>query len=419
MNKKDTKSKETKNSDQIIVYQNDQIVKSPEFKSDLEIVTQTRGKKPSKLKMLHAQTQTFIQLAQENASVISFGITITYPTDKDYLQSWSSLHQRIIDILSRLYKLPIYGILLSIEIHKEKLLSKEKRRPMHQSRLKGRPHLHICLMLYNDFLCPSISKIENHIRGETNLNFDLQVTQFIPDDSTKGLFNIKNWFLYCLKEAKDPTSQRFLKKFLNLSTSSFLFSGHPDSYQPCEDLAQLFNQCDFNLRHFNDPGQIISDELSLIDKDLFKHLPFVPQTNSDVLKVSFFLNGILKSLNYAIWPGKTYICRLQEGARATWEEYLALSELYTLIIKQFPIKTQELLINSRPFNLYVRDYQKLDFNWLPQVTIAEHLVELRDGIFDLRTGEFKPHFEDTNLGLISCSTFWPQFTFQNLPWPSP
>lgn len=109
----------------------------------------------------------------------------------------------------------------------------------------------------------------------------------------------------------------------------------------------------------------------------------------------------------------------REGARATWEEYLALSELYTLIIKQFPIKTQELLINSRPFNLYVRDYQKLDFNWLPQVTIAEHLVELRDGIYNLRTGEFKPLFEDTNLGLISCSTFWPQFTFQNLPWPSP
>lgn len=121
--------KNHKNAIQLFVQnRTNQIYKDPEFNQELESVTQTRGKQPSRLKMLHARTQTFIQLAQENASVISFGITITYPTDKDYLQSWSSLHQRIIDILSRLYKLPIYAILLSIEIHKEKLFSKEPKK---------------------------------------------------------------------------------------------------------------------------------------------------------------------------------------------------------------------------------------------------------------------------------------------------
>ena len=46
------------------------------------------------------------------------------------------------------------------------------------------------------------------------------------------------------------------------------------------------------------------------------------------------------------------ICKLRVGAKATWQEYLELFELYTRIIKQFPIKTQELLTESRAFNIY-------------------------------------------------------------------
>jgi hypothetical protein len=373
--------------------------------------------------MLHAKTQTFIQSAQEEASVISFGITITYPLDKDYIQTWSALRTRIQDILHRLYHLPIYCLLLSIEIHKEKSHKKsdkeKKRRPMHQSRLKGRPHLHLCLMLYNDFLCPSINKLEQILQAPTSLNADLQVIQFPPDDPTKGKFNVKNWFLYCLKESKDSTSQRFLNKYLNFSSSAFLFSGHPDCFDSCSNLANIFNQSKYNLIFLNNFGHFFSNDLTINDNTFFNHLPFVPQTNSDVLKVSHFLNAILKRLKLAIWPGKTHLAKLKLRAKATWEEDLQLSHLYTIILQKVPIKAQELLINSRPFNLYLRDYQKLDFNWLPQVTILSYLIELSDGIYNLRTGTFTPHSHttDSQVGLVSCSTFWPDLTFQNLHWP--
>ena len=366
--------------------------------------------------MLHSYTQTFIQRAQEDGSVVSFGITITYPLDKDLNESWALLKTRISEILKPLHPLPIYCLLLSVEIHKEGVIAKtsKKRRPNHQSRLRGRPHIHICLMLYNDFLCPSISKLEESLRSPSNLNFDLQIKHFVPDDSTKGKFNIKNWFLYCLKENKDLTSQRFLKKYLKYPTSSFLISGHPDSYKACDDLASVFNQCHYNLFHVDAPDECGEDnELSLTDTTLINRLPFVPQTNSEVLKVSVFLSPVLKRLNLAIWPGKTHLCKLRFGAKATWQEFISLSQLYTLILEKFPIKTQELLMQSRAFNLYTRDYNKLNFNWLPQVIVSTYLFEFGDGIYNLRTGEFKPHSE-IKLGLVSCSTFWPEIRFQDL-----
>ena len=64
--------------------------------------------------------------------------------------------------------------------------------------------------------------------------------------------------------------------------------------------------------------------------------------------------------------------------------------------------------------IYRCDYKKLDFNWLPQVQIAGHLIELGDGIYNLRTGDFTAH-SGNDLGLLSCSTFWPEITFQDLP----
>ena len=132
------------------------------------------------------------------------------------------------------------------------------------------------------------------------------------------------------------------------------------------------------------------------------------------MKVSNFLDALLKYYDLAIWRGKSHLCKLQVVAKATWQEFIELSELYTLIIRRFPIKTQELLMQSRAFNLYSRDYNKLTFNWLPQVNIAGYLVELRDGIYNLRTSEFKPNSE-INLPLISCCSFWPDRTFQKRP----
>ena len=271
----------------------------------------------------------------------------------------------------------------------------------------------MCLMLYNDFLCPSINQLETSLRDSARLNFDLQVNQFRPDDSTKGRFDTKNWFLHCLKETKDPITQQFLKKYFNWPSSAILFSGHSQSYDACNDLTCVFKQCYFKLYHI--PRLITKYQGTPSTQGTpLNPLPFVPQTNSDVLKVSHFLNAVLTFFKLAISPGKTHLSQLQVGAKATWQDFIELSELYTLIIQKFPIKTQELLMASRPFYLYTRDYNKLNFNLLPQITIPPYLIELRNGIYNFRTGKFTKHSENT-LTLISCSSFWPEITFPDLP----
>lgn len=168
--------------------------------------------------------------------------------------------------------------------------------------------------------------------------------------------------MYCLKETKEKTSQRFLEKFLKWPSSSFLFSGHKESFNACANLTSAFNKCNFKFYHFNTPSYFLSPSPEI---NHLNQLPFVPQTHSEVLKVSHFLTALLKTLNLVIWPNKTHLCKLKPGSKATWEEFIELSELYTLIVKQYPIKTQELFMQSRAFNLYTRDYKKLNFNWLP------------------------------------------------------
>jgi hypothetical protein len=218
------------------------------------------------------------------------------------------------------------------------------------------------------------------------------------------------------KRSQRANKSTIFKKNLNFSSPSFLFSGHKESFDACTDLVSVYNKCNYNLQHYASPNYFISNDWPVKKANHLNQLPFVPQTNSDVLKVSYFLSAVLKFLNLAIWPDKTHICKLKIGAKATWEEVMELSELYTLIIKQYPIKTQELLMQCRAFNFYTRDYKKVNFNWLPQITIPAYLIEVLDRIYNLRTGEFKP-YSDIDLGLVSCSSFWPNTTFQNLPWP--
>ena len=105
--------------------------------------------------------------------------------------------------------------------------------------------------------------------------------------------------MYCLKEAKDQTSQRFLRKYLNTTSSSFLYSGYKESFDACANLTSIFNQCDFNLQHLSEYSHIVSNGWPLPETSSYNQLPFVPQTKSEVVKVTLFLDAILKHLNIA------------------------------------------------------------------------------------------------------------------------
>ena len=82
---------------------------------------------------------------------------------------------------------------------------------------------------------------------------------------------------------------------------------------------------------------------------------------------------------------------------------MPISDFYAKLVKSLPVKGQELLNNSRSFNLYIRNYSKLLFHWPPEITVSTHLVELKDRIYDFRIGELS--LVD-NWGLTSCGSHW-------------
>jgi hypothetical protein len=116
----------------------------------------------------------------------------------------------------------------------------------------------------------------------------------------------------------------------------------------------------------------------------------------------------------AVWPDRKHVCRLIPNARASWVRGGTISDFYGSLLIKLPVKAQELLNNAPSFNLYIRDYSRLDFHWLPQISVETNLVELQDGIYDFRIGQLS---SSSDWGLTSCASNWLNHSFNNLPWP--
>jgi hypothetical protein len=371
------------------------------FNAKLLEVTNTRAKNYTSKKVLHGSVQNFLNLSKEFGSTINYAVTMTFPGDVSFKESWDLLPARLSHIKKALSCFPLYSCVLGVEIHKkrkQKVISTKKLGCLHSSPLLGRPHIHMCLTLYNDFLCPTEETLSEALKFNGSDDLDLKLLS-----SAKGnRFAAKNWFFYCTKELLDPQTQEFVKSELGLESSSFLWFGDHEHRFRCERLSGFFRDSKLNLVGALIPNLFVS------------WMPLVPFSKDDTTKVSIFVKKLLELNNRAIWTDRTQVCKLISGAKASWMPEVLLSDFYTSLIKSFPVKGQELLNNSRSFNLYIRDYSKLDFNWLPRITVATHLVELSDGIYDFRIGELS---SVDNWGLTSCASYWLTLSFNNLPWP--
>lgn len=387
----------------IVFSKNLAVVDNDNFNDKLLELTNSRAKSVSSKKVLHTLVQNFLNLSSKLGSTVHFSVTMTFPGDVSFKESWDLLAVRLAHIKEALSKLPVYSCLVGVEIHKKgkskgksKVFVKKTLYSLKSSDLLGRPHIHICLSLFNDFLCPDEAELYEVLKWGDNDDLEIRLLS-----SRKG-FDVKNWFFYCCKELSDKATQQLVKSKVSLKSSCFFwFPGHKYESR-CEALSSAFRDRKLNL-----VGELIPN--------LFvSWLPLVPFSTDEGTKVSIFLKKLLELNNRAIWPDRAQVCKLIPGAQASWTPEVSLSMFYTRLMKSLPLKGQELLNNSRSFNLYIRNYSKLDFDWLPKITVETYLVELSDGIYDFRLGELLPA---DNLGLTSCASYWSYHSFNNLPWP--
>lgn len=381
----------------------EKILLNSDFNKDLSLLSNSHGKNICGHKIIHSYVQDFVGGAHRDACTLNYLITILYPNSLSVEKAWLCLENRICSLRSSLCFLPVYSALIGIEVHKKSANPKVKASPVNlanRKTLKGKPHLHICLTLYNDFLCPDVIALRAMLRCE-KLE-DIEIQALLPDDASKHRFNVKKAFLYCAKELADPLTQSLLSKYTPFQSSCILLAGHKKSVSQCEELVSVFTEVGLNLA------------LETLNSSNKVELPFVKSTDSECLKVSNFVKGFLESRNWAIWEDKLHVCQRIPGSIGTWEQGPALSELYSLMLREFPIKAQELLINSRSFNMFLKDYSKLNLKWLPQVNVDSRLIELKDGVYNFKLGEM---FNHGDWGLTSCASYWLNNSFNDLVWP--
>lgn len=385
---------------------NFEIIKKEDFGLDLTKLTRSRDKNPLKLISIHKAVQLFIMNSQEVASTISFAITITFPYDGNVIVSWEKLIGRLNIIKKLLTKIPLYSALLSIEIHKIERglkLKKDKFNMRKESKnLAGRPHIHVCLTLFNDFMCPSTTTLTELFISELGSYVDIDFRELDKDNEKSKNFNIKNWFIYCTKELKSEKTQYFLNRYLGLKSSCFFFCGHDDCFKQCNRVVESFTKCDLSL-----------DSIK-VNSLISKFFPLIEKQRNEIVTISLFLKGLLEKNQLAIWPGQTSLGQLIPGTQASWRKWVSLSDLYTTIINFLPPIGKDVFFNMKAIHMYCREYQKLNFNYLPQLSIKSNLIELKDGIYDFQLGKISSVKE---WGLTSCASSWLTYEFNNLVWP--
>ena len=93
--------------------------------------------------------------------LVHFSVTMTFPGYSSFEKSWDLLSVRLTHIKKALSNLPVYSCLVGGEIHKKnnskgksKVFIKKNLFSLNSSDLLGHPDIHMCLTLYNDFVCP-------------------------------------------------------------------------------------------------------------------------------------------------------------------------------------------------------------------------------------------------------------------------
>lgn len=162
---------------------------------------------------------------------------------------------------------------------------------MKEQRLEDCPELRLCIILYNDFLCPDSKSLEKELYISTIL------TEIKPLTSKAA---VTKWIHSCTRELKDHEMQNFFQKYLKLKSSSFLLSGHLDSKEACESLSSLYSNCNYNLLS-------LSYDKKIGGSEMLEDLPLVSKSKTVVDKLTKFVRGVLTDHHMKVWFDKEHL----------------------------------------------------------------------------------------------------------------
>lgn len=263
---------------------------------------------------------------------------------------------------------------------------------------RGFPHMHVFLTVYNDFMAPSIAKIELMLLELGFIDIDVKLVPYGNDE--KRNFDAKKMFLYTVKEGKDTKFQKFYR---NLSDTNCVrvYYGHPEFESRMTMVLSLLERS----------GVAIDKHWLIVQRPL----PSVGRSPSQQVQITEFVGNVMKMGDLRIKPGSRELFKRQLGAKYTWTPTkVTLNGAYSALWKQIP-GINDRLLNSSSWVL--KKLEDLQLDILPQVHLDAQQVELQNGVYDFKTGTFVEFYMSRSGGNTSCCSYWPNEVFTDLTFP--
>jgi hypothetical protein len=342
--------------------------------------------------------ENICQLLFLHHSCLFYSITIRLVPEegRSASEEWLAFSQLLPDVFSSLQKqLLIAGFVAGTE------MSQKDARAGRSSKLAGRPHIHIFLAAYNDFLNPSRFEIRFAF---TQLRLDVQVNALPCHNDFLLQKNVCSALRYVLKGHNDSILQEACGHYLK-SSSIWVFS---------------------NTRLQNNPFQAFSEGLKLRG---FKHrfvsagagalVPSVRRYEDLVagvrLQIAEFVRAICLQEGLAFHSDRLY--RVVSPSRYTWTAWRSASDFGSQVLGSLHLPTSYLTKyhQSAAWVLTEGEVKKLGPTVcvFPRLTFQRHLWEFNDGVYDLLAGKWGVDFPP----FTSCSMHH-RYNFDELPFPT-
>jgi hypothetical protein len=343
---------------------------------------------PTENKQLHVFIQNMLFEMRAKASLKVYGITILFPgVSKE--ESWRNVKGKVEILKTYLKQLYTAFAIIGIEAHEGRKKTKGSEEKV-QKKLAGACHIHIGLGLYNDFLAPQAHDIYSDLFG---MGFrDILVEEKAFEKYNKPCFDAKNFFVYCTKQAASQELKRLLR--LNeIEVSVTIMSG---------------------LKSFEEKLRMVAVMLFILKKEVAfetieQQLKEIENTGDEGVQVAEFMKHMM--LQDGSYLRGEEIYKLQSGSKYTYKSTgKNKRDLVSYLWERAPVKLKEKIrkASSWIFGNAIR--------LLPEVKIDAQMVELSDGVYSFRLGEWSIDPKE-DMYCKSCATFWEAESFHNLTWP--
>lgn len=302
--------------------------------------------------------------------------------DKSLQDCWLDVPNLLQDTLNVVKETCLVsGILGGIEMYQ-----KNKRSSAHGRAFK--PHMHLTIFCYNDFLRLPLYLLEVNLR---KLKLDYRIERL------KSGVDVARWMSYCIKGRNDALLQRITQEALG-GGSVFLFYNKALDTQSLEALIESAGIK--NVIVDNYPVDIISCR----------------RQRDGGLQAGVFIRA--QCLHSGIGLFKGMLCKRQGGAQFTWSEYSSIPEFVnklSLLEAQagFLANLQAAGAFNKASGLVSKDSALKVY---PRLSFKSHYWEFLNGeVYDGQTGRLLNGFKELDL-FISCGKFH-KGVFDELPKP--